>query len=148
MPEKYDFLVLGSGGAGLSFALRVAHLGTVAIITKKDSAESNTNYAQGGLASVIASEDRFDDHINDTIIAGAGLCHPDIVEMVVNEGPSVVRELLDWGAHFSTREGKLDLGREGGHSRNRIVHAADSTGKEIEKTLLSRDRQTPEYQCL
>ncbi len=137
MPEKYDFLVLGSGGAGLSYALRVARFGSVAVITKKDSAESNTNYAQGGLASVVASEDRFEDHINDTIVAGAGLCHQEIVEMVVREGPSVVRELLDWGARFSTKEGKLDLGREGGHSQNRIVHAADRTGKEIEETLLS-----------
>ncbi len=137
MPEKYDFLILGSGGAGLSFALRVARYGTVAIVTKKDSAESNTNYAQGGLASVLDRQDRFQDHINDTIIAGAGLCHPAIVDMVVREGPDVVRELLDWGARFSTRDGVLDLGREGGHSHNRIVHAADRTGKEIEQTLLT-----------
>ncbi len=137
MPDKYDFLILGSGGAGLSFALRVARYGTVAIITKKDSAESNTNYAQGGLASVLDQQDRFEDHINDTIIAGAGLCHPDVVKMVVHEGPDVVRELLDWGAQFSSKDGMLDLGREGGHSRNRIVHAADRTGKEIEQTLLT-----------
>lgn len=144
MLEKYDFLVIGSGGAGLSFALRVARLGTVAIITKKDSAESNTNYAQGGLASVVATEDRFEDHKSDTIIAGAGLCHPDIVDMVVREGPSVIRELRDWGAEFSLRDGQLDLGREGGHSRNRIVHAADRTGKEIEKTLLSAVARHPD----
>ncbi len=143
MPDKYDFLVIGSGGAGLSYALRVARHGSVAIITKKDSAESNTNYAQGGLASVIAGEDRFEDHINDTIIAGAGLCHPEIVDMVVREGPSVVRELLNWGAKFSTREGELDLGREGGHSHNRIVHAADRTGKEIEQTLLTAISRHP-----
>jgi len=137
MPEKYDFLILGSGGAGLSFALRVARYGTVAIVTKKDSTESNTNYAQGGLASVLDRRDRFEDHVNDTIVAGAGLCHPGIVEMVVREGPDVVKELLDWGARFSTRDGVLDLGREGGHSHNRIVHAADRTGKEIEQTLLT-----------
>ena len=143
MPEKYDFLVIGSGGAGLSFALRVARFGSVAIITKKDSAESNTNYAQGGLASVIDGQDRFEDHINDTIIAGAGLCDPAIVQMVVRDGPLVVRELLDWGATFSTKDGRLDLGREGGHSRNRIVHAADRTGKEIEETLLSAIARHP-----
>lgn len=143
MPERFDFLVIGSGGAGLSFALRVARYGTVAIITKKDSAESNTNYAQGGLASVIARDDRFENHVRDTLVAGAGLCRKDIVEMVVREGPDVVKELLDWGARFTSRDGKLDLGREGGHSRNRIVHAADRTGKEIEQTLLKALEEHP-----
>ncbi len=137
MPENFDFLVLGSGGAGLSYALRVAKYGSVAIVTKKDSAESNTNYAQGGLASVVDKEDRFEDHIEDTLIAGAGLCRPEVVEMVVRSGPDVIRELLDWGARFSNVDGTLDLGREGGHSRKRIVHAADRTGKEIERALLS-----------
>ncbi|MEX0679983.1 MAG: L-aspartate oxidase [Balneolales bacterium] len=137
MPEKFDFLVLGSGGAGLSFALRVARFGSVAIITKKDSAESNTNYAQGGLASVLDKEDHFEDHIQDTLVAGADLCHQDAVELVVRSGPDVVRELLNWGAQFTNVNGQLDLGREGGHSKKRIVHAADRTGREIENTLLS-----------
>ncbi|MDI6400872.1 L-aspartate oxidase [Balneolaceae bacterium ANBcel3] len=137
MHKTYDFLVLGSGGAGLSYALRVARYGTVAVITKKDSAESNTNYAQGGLASVVDKEDSFEAHIQDTLVAGAGLCHEEVVKMVVQSGPDVIRELLDWGARFTENKGNLDLGREGGHSRNRIVHAADRTGKEIELALLS-----------
>ncbi len=137
MSEKFDFLVIGSGGAGLSYALRVAAFGSVAIITKKDKAESNTNYAQGGLASVLDENDRFEDHIEDTLIAGAGLCHPEVVDMVVRSGPDVVHELLDWGARFTSKDGKLDLGREGGHSKQRIVHAADRTGKEIESALLT-----------
>ena len=141
MPEKFDFLVIGSGGAGLSFALRVARFGSVAIITKKESAESNTNYAQGGLASVLGKDDRFEDHIKDTLTAGAGLCNPEVVEMVVRQGPDVIRELLEWGARFTEVDGTLDLGREGGHSRKRIVHAADRTGKEIERALLSAVEQ-------
>ncbi|MDG5766636.1 L-aspartate oxidase [Balneolales bacterium ANBcel1] len=143
MPDSFDFLVIGSGGAGLSYALRVARFGTVAIITKKDSAESNTNYAQGGLASVVDKEDRFEDHVNDTLIAGAGLCRREVVEMVVRSGPDVVRELLDWGARFTSVDGTLDLGREGGHSRKRIVHAADRTGNEIERALLEALDQHP-----
>ena len=143
MPDRFDFLVLGSGGAGLSYALRVAKFGSVAIITKKESAESNTNYAQGGLASVIDKNDTFESHIQDTLTAGAGLCDPEIVEMVVRQGPDVVRELLEWGAQFTSKDGELDLGREGGHSRNRIVHAADRTGKEIEQALLSAVEKHP-----
>lgn len=143
MPDKFDFLVLGSGGAGLSFALRAAPFGSVGIITKKESAESNTNYAQGGLASVFSEEDHFEDHIKDTLVAGAGLCHEEVVDLVIREGPDIVRELLEWGAHFSQKNGNFDLGREGGHSRNRIVHAADRTGKEIEQALLSAISRHP-----
>ncbi len=136
MPDNVDFLVIGSGAAGLSFALRVAGFGSVAIVTKKESAESNTNYAQGGLASVMDHEDHFDLHIQDTMTAGAGLCRPEVVELVVRNGPAVVQELRDWGSDFTTRNGKLDLGREGGHTRNRIVHASDLTGREIERAML------------
>lgn len=136
MPEKFDFLILGSGGAGLSFALRVADFGKVAVVTKKESAESNTNYAQGGLASVILDEDDFENHIQDTLTAGAGLCHPEVVRLVIEQGPEVVNELMALGANFSKKGGKLDLGKEGGHSHNRIVHAKDRTGKEIEEVLL------------
>lgn len=135
-----DYLVIGSGIAGLSFALKAAQHGTVAVVTKKEHTESNTNYAQGGIASVLGTNDSFDLHIADTLKAGAGLCHPDAVELIVREGPRMVRELMDWGVQFTKQKigdrEELALGREGGHSRNRIVHAADLTGREIEQTLV------------
>ncbi len=143
MAHKYDFLVLGSGIAGLSYALRVADHGTVAIVTKKQSAESNTNYAQGGIAAVLSKEDSFESHINDTLVAGAGLCDPEVVSVVVREGPDRVRDLMELGARFSRQDGQLHFGREGGHSANRIVHAADTTGHEIEHTLLGRIHEHP-----
>ncbi|TVQ11251.1 MAG: L-aspartate oxidase [Balneolaceae bacterium] len=136
MAKPYDFLVIGSGCAGLEFALDAAQHGTVAIITKKNKAESNTNYAQGGIASVISSDDSFDQHIEDTLIAGAGLCNPDAVDLIVREGPGIIRELIGRGAEFTSNNGMLDLAREGGHGRNRIIHARDATGREIEMTLL------------
>ena len=139
--KKYDFLIIGSGVAGLSYALRVAEHGTVAIITKKETAESNTNYAQGGIAAVMAPEDSYESHIRDTLEAGAGLCDREIVEIVVKEGPDRVRELMRLGADFTTRNGQLHLGREGGHSADRIVHAADTTGREIERALLTQVRE-------
>jgi L-aspartate oxidase len=144
MVERFDFLVIGSGVAGLSFALRAADAGTVAIVTKKDSAESNTNYAQGGIAAVMDPADHVEAHITDTLETGAGLSDPDIVRLVVTEGPTRVRELMELGAEFDrTRKGTLHLGREGGHSANRIVHAADMTGREIERSLLSGVREHP-----
>ncbi len=142
MPQ-FDFLVIGSGVAGLSFALKVAAHGTVAIITKKETVESNTNYAQGGIAAVMAPEDSYDSHIEDTMIAGAGLCDPAVVELVVKEGPERIRELMAFGAEFTRHNGRLHLGREGGHSADRIVHAADTTGKEVERTLLDQARAHP-----
>lgn len=143
MRTDFDFLVIGSGSAGLSFAIRAAEYGTVGIITKKDRAESNTNYAQGGIASVIDAHDSFEAHIRDTLAAGAGLCRREAVELIVREGPEVVRELIRMGAAFTQREGALDLGREGGHSHNRIVHAADMTGREIERVLLQQVSDHP-----
>jgi len=139
MEIKTDFLVLGSGIAGLSFAIRAAELGTVAIVTKKEKSESNTNYAQGGIAAVYDSQDRFEYHIRDTLICGAGLCKKDVVEFVVREGPQRVQELVDWGVDF-TRAAPgsstlYDLGREGGHSMRRVLHAKDLTGSEIERAL-------------
>ena len=136
-----DYLVLGSGIAGLSYALKVCKLGRVALITKKSDTESNTNYAQGGIACVMSKDDAFDLHIRDTLVAGAGLCHEDAVEILVKEGPGYVRELVELGARFNiekTPDGKTDLalGREGGHSKRRIVHAADLTGREIERALI------------
>ena len=141
MADRCDFLVIGSGVAGLAFALRVAEHGTVVVVTKKASAESNTNYAQGGIAAVMDPDDSVEDHIDDTLVSGAGLCDPDIVRLVATEGPARVNELMALGARFDRNtDGNLHLGREGGHSAHRIVHAADTTGREIEKTLLAAVR--------
>ncbi|MGB3541346.1 L-aspartate oxidase [Rubrivirga sp.] len=143
MRERFDFLVIGSGVAGLSFALRAAEHGTVCVVTKKESAESNTNYAQGGIAAVMAPTDDVEDHVQDTLVAGAGLCHEDVVRMVVTEGPDRVRDLMDLGAQFDRDpEGDLHLGREGGHSADRIVHATDMTGREVERALLAAVRRS------
>ena len=142
--RQFDFLVLGSGIAGLSFALKVAARGRVAIITKKDRAESNTNYAQGGIAAVTSKEDSFEMHVRDTLEAGAGLCKEEVVRAIVEEGPARIAELIELGMKFSVRadpaasgEIELDLGREGGHSKRRILHAKDVTGREIEGALLA-----------
>ncbi len=136
MEVRSDILVIGSGIAGLSFALKAAEYGSVSLITKKAKAESNTNYAQGGIATVMADDDSFQLHIEDTLRTGVGLCHRDAVETVVREGPERLQELIRIGVGFTTRDGRLDLGREGGHSRNRIVHARDRSGAEIERALL------------
>jgi len=133
-----DFLVIGSGIAGLFYALKSAEYGTVAIITKKAKAESNTNYAQGGIATVISDEDSFESHVEDTVNAGVGLCRQDAVDAMVREGPQRVRELVELGVEFSRSRHQFDLGREGGHTKNRIVHAADHTGRELERALLAR----------
>jgi L-aspartate oxidase len=135
-----DFLVVGSGVAGLLYALRAAEVGTVTIITKKTYGESNTNYAQGGVASVLGDDDSFALHIRDTLKAGAGLCHEKAVRIMVEEGPDQVRHLMELGAEFSrSKDGPgLALGREGGHSRRRIVHAVDKTGREIETALMEQ----------
>ncbi len=140
--RHFDFLVLGSGIAGLTFALKVAAHGRVAIVTKKDRAESNTNYAQGGIAAVTSKEDSFEFHVLDTLQAGAGLCKEEVVRTIIEEGPARVAELVDLGMKFSDRldaGGHLepDLGREGGHSKRRILHAKDVTGREIERALLA-----------
>ena len=138
-----DFLVIGSGIAGLSFALRAAEIGRVLVITKKSDCDSATNLAQGGLAAVMAADDSFDLHINDTLKAGAGLCDENVVDFVVKEGPARLRELIRFGARFQRSKEdseQFDLGQEGGHSRRRIVHAHDLTGKEIERALLESCR--------
>jgi L-aspartate oxidase len=131
-----DILVIGSGIAGLSFALKAAEHGDVCIVTKKERAVSSTNYAQGGIAAVMADDDSAELHVRDTLIAGAGLCHLRAVETLVAEGPARVHDLIDWGVRFSRGERGLSLGREGGHSRRRVVHAGDLTGREIERALL------------
>jgi L-aspartate oxidase len=170
--QNFDFLVIGSGIAGLTFALKVAKVGSVAVITKKHRAESNTNYAQGGIAAVMAADDSLELHVRDTLECGAGLCKEDVVRTIVGEGPALVRELVERGVKFSERENnsrdkpparraasakaalaaaagslggganvgpttEFDLGREGGHSRRRVLHAGDITGREIERALLA-----------
>ena len=148
--KEFDFLVLGSGIAGLFYALKVAPLGRVAIVTKKTSAESNTNYAQGGIAAVTSKEDTFAMHMRDTLTAGAGLCHEDAVRTVIEEGPARIAELIDLGMEFTEREHngsrELDLGKEGGHSKRRILHAKDVTGREIERALLAAVALQPNIQ--
>ena len=148
--KHFDYLVLGSGIAGLSFALKVARHGRVAIITKKNRAESNTNYAQGGIAAVTSKEDSFEMHVRDTLEAGAGLCKESVVRTIVEEGPDCIAELIDLGMKFSERDApeedggrQLDLGKEGGHSKRRILHAKDVTGREIERALLSAIARQP-----
>ncbi len=140
---SYDFLVIGSGIAGLTFALKAAQHGTVAIVTKKEMMEANTAYAQGGIAGVLNKQDSFEKHIADTLEAGAGLCDPDAVELVVKEGPKLIQELIDYGVQFTKKNGRLDLGREGGHSENRIVHAADATGYEIASVMVNQAKNHP-----
>ncbi|MDR0787028.1 MAG: L-aspartate oxidase [Gemmatimonadota bacterium] len=142
MRDEVDVLVLGSGIAGLFFALKVAPYGRVAVVTKKDQPESNTNYAQGGIAAALAPDDSPALHARDTFSAGAGLCHADAVRALVREGPARVRELISLGARFTQRDNGLSLGREGGHSRRRIVHAADLTGREVERSLLEAIAQS------
>jgi len=149
MEIKTDFLIIGSGIAGLSFALKVAEFGNVALVTKKEAMDSNTNLAQGGIASVFGSHDSFDLHLQDTLTAGDGLCNMDVVKMVVKNGPDRIRELINLGVQFNLSNKKtatsptpeFDLGREGGHSQNRIVHAQDMTGKEVERSLLNRVKE-------
>jgi len=141
-----DFLVLGSGIAGLTFALKVCPYGDVVIITKKENYESNTNYAQGGIAAVMSEDDSFEMHIQDTLKCGVGLCNRRAVEVLVTEGPQGVKELLEWGVRFTRDKEhpeKLSLGREGGHSRRRIVRADDLTGREVERTLLAVLKDKP-----
>jgi L-aspartate oxidase len=138
MANHFDFLVIGGGIAGLSYALEAAEHGTVAVLTKRARSEGNTQYAQGGIASVLSSDDSFERHIEDTLVAGAGLCKRDAVEVTVREGPDRVKGLIALGAHFDrSPAGDLDLTREGGHSARRIIHSGDITGREVERALLA-----------
>lgn len=144
MEYKSDFLVIGTGIAGLTLALKVANYGRVIIVTKKEAMETSTNYAQGGIASVFGQHDSFDFHIRDTLEAGDGLCNRYVAETVVKSGPERVLELMNWGVAFtreSTGNLEFDLGLEGGHSRKRIVHAGDFTGHAIEQALVDRARE-------
>ncbi|MBS1107611.1 MAG: L-aspartate oxidase [Deltaproteobacteria bacterium] len=147
--RDFDFLVLGSGLAGLFYALRVAERGRVAIVTKRAADDSATSWAQGGIAAVLADDDSFDDHQRDTLTAGAGLCHEDVVQYVVERAPAVVESLVKLGVHFDPAEedapsgGGFALGREGGHGRRRILHHRDATGREVERALVERARAHP-----
>jgi L-aspartate oxidase len=150
-PERLEteVLVVGSGIAGLTFALKMAEHADVLLVTKKDRVDSNTNYAQGGVAAAVAPDDSPEIHVRDTLLAGAGLCHRRAVEELAREGPPRVRELMEWGVRFSRGgEGELSLGREGGHSRRRILHAADLTGREIERALLEAVAGSPAIRVL
>ena len=138
--REFDFVVIGSGIAGLTFALKAAEKGTVALVTKRKLVDSNTAWAQGGVACVVSDEDSFDLHIQDTLVAGAGLCNEEAARIVVTEGPARVAELVKMGMRFDERElgnglRELDLAREGGHSKRRVLHFQDFTG--------SRNRTNP-----
>lgn len=146
MEIKTDFLVIGSGIAGLSFALKAARYGEVIIVTKKAMMDTSTNLAQGGIAAVLGPNDSFDLHIKDTLRSGDGLSHPDVVKLVIEQAPERIKDLVNIGVEFTTRlENQIhfDLGKEGGHSRRRIVHACDLTGQEIEAALIAKTRENP-----
>ncbi len=140
-----DYLVLGSGVAGLTYALEAAKHGSVAIVTKRSVSESNTNYAQGGVAAVMDPDDSFAEHAADTLRVGYGLSKPDVVQLVVEGGPAAIQELIARGAGFDAGEDPdaLDLTREGGHGKRRVVHAGDVTGREIQRVLVEAARATP-----
>ncbi len=137
-----DILVIGGGISGLRSALQVPDDLQVLVVTKDKIQESNSQYAQGGIAGVLSEEDRFENHIEDTIRAGGGLCHRDVVETVVKEGPGEIQKLIDWGTHFDLEDGHLALTKEGGHSHRRIVHAlGDATGHEVMRAVINRARE-------
>ena len=144
MRIKTDFLVVGSGIAGLIYALKVADYGKVTIITKAKAEESATKYAQGGIAAVMYTPDTYEKHIIDTIIAGDGLNNKKVVELTIKESTARIRELIEWGAQFDKNaSGDYDLAREGGHSEKRVFHHKDSTGLEIERALISKIEEHP-----
>ncbi|MFO0667028.1 MAG: L-aspartate oxidase [Polyangiaceae bacterium] len=155
MAETCDFLVVGSGAAGLTFALEAAKSGDVVIVTKRGGADANTTWAQGGIAAVLDAGDTFEKHIEDTLVAGAGLCHQKAVEVCVREGPQRIRALAELGAQFDLTGGPaedggqpFDLHLEGGHSARRIVHVGDMTGREVERALLDAVRNNPRIRML
>lgn len=149
MSQHFDFLVLGGGVAGLTYALKASAHGSVLVLTKGPRHEGNTHYAQGGIAAVLSSEDSFEKHIQDTLTAGAGLCHHDAVEVTVKEGPERIHELVKLGAEFNRKSGgEFDLTREGGHSKRRIVHAGDITGQEVVRALLAACDDAPNIQFM
>ncbi len=157
---RCDVLVIGSGIAGLTFALEASRWADVIVVTKRSSSESNTKYAQGGISAVLSPEDSYDEHVKDTLVAGAGLCKEDVVRRIVEDGPARIKGLQDLGVTFDARQpdtggrhsafesGELDLGREGGHSKRRIVHAGDMTGRAVEAALLRACQASPRVRML
>ncbi|MCP4314345.1 MAG: L-aspartate oxidase [Bacteroidetes bacterium] len=149
MEKKYDFLVIGSGLGGLSYALKVAEHGSVCLISKSNLEETNTRYAQGGIAAVIYEPDSYEKHVEDTLIAGDHICNEQVVKLVVKEGPAQINELIQWGTKFDkSSTGKYDLAREGGHSEHRILHHKDNTGEEIQRALSQKVRKHPQIDLL
>ena len=149
MQKKVDFLVIGSGIAGLSFALKAAAHGSVCVITKTKLEETNTSYAQGGIASVTYEPDTYEKHIKDTLVCGDGLCDPEVVKLVVEEAPSQIRQLIDWGTQFDTTpNGRYELAKEGGHSEYRILHHKDQSGAEIQRALSETVRRHKNIEIL
>ena len=149
MKKKTDFLVIGSGIAGLTFALKAVKYGKVTIVTKANLEETNTRYAQGGIAAVFSEPDNFEKHISDTLIAGGGICNEDIVRMVVQEAPDRIKDLIDMGVSFDKKEdGTYDLAKEGGHTEYRILHHKDKTGESIQKSLMERVRNETNIEIL
>ena len=147
--KEVDFLVIGSGIAGLSFALKVADYGKVCVLTKADAAEGSTRYAQGGIAAVIYDTDSFEKHIQDTLVAGAGICDEETVRMTITEAPERIKELIRYGIRFDKRpDGLYDLHREGGHSNFRILHHKDNTGAEVERGLLEEIHNHPNIELI
>ena len=137
-----DVLIIGGGIAGLRAALAADPQLSVLVVTKEALKQSNSQYAQGGIAGVLDPHDRFEDHVEDTLQAGGFLCDREVVEMVVREAPERIRELIAWGTDFDKEKGELQLGREGGHSRRRVVHAlGDATGKEVMRAIMDRVRE-------
>lgn len=149
MSKKIDFLIIGSGIAGLSYALKVAAHGKVCIVTKSSIDETATKYAQGGIAAVMYNPDNYEKHIQDTLIAGDTLCNEEIVRLTISESTARIEELIEWGANFDkTISGKYDLAKEGGHSEYRVLHHKDQTGLEIERALIQQVRSHPNIEIL
>ena len=149
MKKKTDFLVIGSGIAGLTFALKAVKFGKVTIVTKANLEDTNTRYAQGGIAAVFSEPDNFEKHISDTLIAGGGICNEDVVRMVVQEAPDRIKDLINLGVSFDKKEdGTYDLAKEGGHTEYRILHHKDKTGESIQKTLMEQVRNEPNIEIL
>jgi L-aspartate oxidase len=149
MKKRTDFLVIGSGIAGLSFALKAASYGRVTVVTKANLEDTNTRYAQGGIAAVFSEPDNFEKHISDTLIAGGGICNEEVVRMVVQEAPDRIKDLINLGVSFDKKEdGTYDLAKEGGHTEYRILHHKDRTGESIQKTLMDRVRKDPKIEIL
>ena len=149
MRKQVDFLVIGSGIAGLTFALKVAKFGKVCIVTKSKMDDTATSWAQGGIAAVMYTPDSFEKHIHDTIVAGDGLCRENVVRFTIQESTERIKELVKWGTKFDkTKTGRYDLAKEGGHSEYRVLHHKDSTGREIENTLLDQAIKHPNIEIL